>query len=286
MKIKITADSTCDLSAQLVEQYNVGIMPLHVTLGDNDHLDGVDITPEDIYEFYAENKALPKSGCRTEEEYYDFFKGFIDEGYDGIVHYNLSSDMSGSYSNAYLASKRLTNVHVVDSRSLSTGTGLLVLDACDMANNGMAAADIAARSVKRVPSVQASFILDKLEFLYKGGRCSSLEYLGANLLQIKPMIFVKNGVMGVGKKPFGKYKRCVDKYVAEIREQFATPDKKRCFVTHTKMDGAITERVIEAVRSWGIFDEIIETTAGCTITTHCGANTIGILFINDGGIEQ
>lgn len=283
MKIKITADSTCDLSPELVEKYNVGIMPLHVTLGGSDHLDGVDIAPDDIYRFYAENKALPKSGCRTEEEYYEFFKSFLDEGYEGLVHYDISAEMSGSYNNALLASKRLNNVFVVDSRSLSTGTGLLVLDACDMTNTDMTAEEIAARSEKRIPSVQASFIIDKLEFLYRGGRCSSLVYLGANLLQIKPFIFVKNGKMGVGKKPFGKYARCLDKYIAEIKENYTNPDKTRCFVTHTKMEDGLAQKVVDEVKSWGIFDEVLETTAGCTVTTHCGAGTIGILFINDGG---
>lgn len=283
MKIKITADSTCDLSAELLQKYNVSVMPLHVSLGEDDYLDGVTIQPDAIYDYYAAKKSLPKSGCRTEEEYYNFFKGFLDDGYDAVVHYDISAEMSGSYQNALAASKQLANVYVVDSRNLSTGTGLLVLDACDMSAKGMDAAAIAERSAKRAPSVQASFIIDKLEFLYRGGRCSSLIYLGANLLQIKPCIVVKNGQMGVGSKPFGKYARCVDKYVAEVKKNYTNPDKTRVFVTHTKMDEGIAEHVVETVKSWGIFDEVLETTAGCTVTTHCGANTIGVLFINDGG---
>ena len=286
MKIKITADSTCDLSPQLIQRYNVGIMPLHVSLGGEDFLDGVTIQPTAIYDFYATKKQLPKSGCRTEEEYYEFFKGFLDEGYEAIVHYDISADMSASYANASLAASKLDNVYVVDSRSLSTGTGLLVLDACDMAANGMSAADIAARSQKRVPFVQASFIIDKLEFLYRGGRCSSLVYLGANLLQIKPCIVVKDGAMGVGSKPLGKYSRCIDKYIAEVKKNYTNPDKTRVFITHTQMDEGLAEKVINEVKSWGVFDEVLETTAGCTVTTHCGSNTIGILFINDGGIVK
>ncbi len=283
MKIKITADSTCDLSPELVEKYNVGIMPLHVSLGEEDYLDGVTIQPQAIYEYYAANKVLPKSGCRTEEEYYNFFKGLLDEGYDAVIHYDISAEMSGSYQNAAAACKRLDGVYVVDSRNLSTGTGLLVLDACDMAAAGMAAEEIVKRSQKRAAAVQASFIIDKLEFLYRGGRCSSLVYLGANLLHINPCIFVKNGEMGVGSKPIGKYIRCVDKYIAEIKKTYTNPDKRRVFVTHTKMDDGIAEHVVETVKSWGIFDEVLETTAGCTVTTHCGSNTIGVLFINDGG---
>lgn len=283
MKIKITADSTCDLSQELLQRYDVSVMPLHVSLGEKDYLDGVDIFPEDIYKYYDEHKALPKSGCRTDEEYYNFFKSFLDNGYDAVIHYDISGEMSASYNNAALAASRLDNVYAVDSRTLSTATALLVLDACDKAAEGWDAKDIVARSEKRAKSVQASFILDKLEFLYRGGRCSSLVYLGANLLQIKPCIIVKDGSMMVGSKPFGKYSRCIDKYIAEIKKTYNTPDKKRVFITHTQMSDELVNKVKDAVASWGIFDEILETTAGSTITTHCGSNTIGILYINDGG---
>lgn len=282
MKIKICADSTCDLSPELIERYGVGIMPLHVALGDDDRLDGVTIQPSDIYEYYAANKKLPRSGARSSEEYKQFFKSFLDEGYDAVVHYDISADMSGSYDNATVAANELENVYVVDSRNLSTGTGLLVLDACDMAANGMSPQQIVDRSIKRAVDVKASFIIDKLEFLYKGGRCSSLAYLGANLLQINPVIEVKEGRMGIAAKPMGRYVRCIEKYSDWVRKNCTSPDKKRCFVTHTRMDNGLTERTIEIVKSWGIFDEILDTTAGCTVTTHCGSNTIGILFINDG----
>ncbi len=285
MKIKITADSTCDLSPELVEKYNVGIMPLHVSLGKDDYLDGVTIQPSFIYDFYAKNKILPKSGCRNEQEYAEFFKSFLDEGYDAVIHFDISAEMSGSYASASQAASSLKNVYVVDSRNLSTGTGLLVLDACDMAAKGMSPADIVARENVRSGAVQASFIIENLEFLHKGGRCSSLMYFGANLLMIRPIIEVSDGKMGVGKKPFGKYVRCVEKYVAYVKNKYTNPDKTRCFVTHTKMDAGIAEKVVEAVKSWGIFDEVLETTAGCTVTTHCGANTIGVLFINDGGVQ-
>lgn len=285
MNIKITADSTCDLSPELIEKYNVGIMPLHVSLGKDDFLDGVTIQPHDIYDFVAKNKILPKSGCRNEEEYFEFFKAFLDEGYDAVIHFDISAEMSGSYASATQAASRLKNVYVVDSRNLSTGTALLVLDACDMAASGMSPADIVARENVRSASVQASFIIDNLEYLHKGGRCSSLMYFGANLLMIRPVIEVADGKMGVGKKPMGRYVRCVDKYVEYIKGKYVNPDKTRCFVTHTKMDAGIAEHVVAEVKSWGIFDEVLETTAGCTVTTHCGANTIGVLFINDGGVK-
>ncbi len=283
MKVKICADSTVDLSPELLAKYNISVMPLHVSLGDNDYLDGVDIVPQDIYDYYAATKNLPKSGARSIEEYREFFEQTLSQGYDAIVHFTISAEMSASYNNARLAAQQFSDVYVVDSRQLSTGIGLLVLDACDMVAAGMDAKAIAERAVSRADAAQSSFIVDNLEFLYKGGRCSSLVYLGANLLQIKPCLEVKNGVIGVASKPMGRYRRCVAKYCENIRRNATNPDTKRCFVTHTKMDEGITEEVIQTVKSWGIFDEILETTAGCTVTTHCGANTIGILYINDGG---
>ncbi|MCH5153364.1 MAG: DegV family protein [Clostridiales bacterium] len=285
MKIKISADSTCDLSQELIDKYSIPIMPLHVSLGDKDFIDGVTIKPQDIYDFYATTKKLPKTGARSAEEYTEFFQGILNEGYDAIVHFTISADMSASYANAELAARDLKGVYVIDSRQLSTGIGLLVLDACDMVEAGMSASDIAERARSRTDATKSSFIVDTLEFLYKGGRCSSLAYLGANLLQIKPCLEVKNGLIGVENKPMGRYRRCVAKYCESILNSMTNPDKKRCFVTHTKMDGGIAEEVIATVKSWGIFDEILETTAGCTVTTHCGANTIGILYINDNGLK-
>lgn len=285
MKIKICADSTCDLSNDILEQYNISIMPLHVSLGDKDCLDGITIQPQDIYDYYTATKKLPKSGARSAEEYSEFFKGILAEGYDAIVHFTISADMSASYANAEIASHDFDNVFVVDSRQLSTGIGLLVLDACDMAKLGLSAKEIHERAVSRTKATKSSFIVDTLEFLYKGGRCSSLVYLGANLLQIKPCLEVKDGLIGVESKPIGRYRRCVAKYCENIRKKITNPDTKRCFVTHTKMDEGIAEEVVATVKSWGIFDQVLETTAGCTVTTHCGANTIGILYINDNGLK-
>ena len=286
MKVKISADSTCDLSQELIEQYAIQIMPLRVSLGEKDCLDGLTIVPQDIYDYYAATKKLPKTGARSSEEYVEFFQDIFNEGYDAIVHFTISSDMSASYSNAQIAAGNFKEVYIVDSRQLSTGIGLLVLDACDMVQKGMSAKDIAERATGRTTATKSSFIVDTLEFLHKGGRCSSLAYLGANLLQIKPCLEVKNGLIGVESKPMGRYRRCVAKYCEAIRKEMTNPDTKRCFVTHTKMDEGIAEEVIATVKSWGIFDEILETTAGCTVTTHCGANTIGILFINDGGLKR
>ena len=282
MNIRISADSTADLSPELLEKYNIATMPLHVSLGENDYLDGVTITPEDIYKYYEDTKKLPKSGARSAEEYKEYFEHLLSDGYDAVVHFCISADMSVSYANAESAAKELSNVFVVDSRQLSTGIGLLVLDACDMAEQGLSAQEIFDRAILRRNESKSSFIVDTLEFLYKGGRCSALAYLGANLLSIKPCLEVKNGLIGVESKSMGRYRRCVAKYCESIRDKITNPDPKRVFVTHTKMDEGITEQVIATVKSWGIFDEVLETTAGSTVTTHCGANTIGILYFNDG----
>ncbi len=282
MKIKITADSTCDLSKQLVEQYNVAISPLHVSLGADDFHDGVTIVPEDIYNFYATNKQLPKSGACSAVEYEEFFQKQLDDGYDAVIHFNLSGEMSASHNNAVTAAQNLQNVYVVDSRNLSTGTGLLVLYACDLANEGFAPEEIVQKVSARLDAVRASFIIDTLEYLHKGGRCTTLVYYAANLMSLKPTIEVKGGKMGVGNKFLGRFGRCVGKYADLVKSQCTSPDKKRCFVTHTQMDDELVQSVIEKVKSWGYFDEVLETTAGCTITTHCGPNTIGILYINDG----
>lgn len=285
MKIKITADSTCDLSPELIERYNIGILPLFVALGEKNLLDGVNIMPQDIYDYYANTKMLPKSGARSSEDFYEFFQSFLNEGYNAVIHFNISADMSASNNNANIAASRLKNVFVVDSRSLSTGTALLALDACDMAQSGMSPKDIVKRANARAGAVQASFIINSLEFLRKGGRCSSMAYFGANLMQIKPSIIVKDGKMGTMNKFMGKFPRCVEKYVETVRATFTNPDPKRCFVTHTKLNDEIVSDVVEMVKSWDIFDEVLETTAGCTVTTHCGEGTIGVLFINDGGIK-
>lgn len=282
MKIVISADSTCDLSKELKEKYNVQIMPLFVSLGEDNRVDGVNIEPDDIYEYYEKTKKLPKSAARSEMDYYEFFKKFTDEG-AGVIHFNLSDSMSVTHGNAVKASKQLPNVYVVDTMSLSTGMALLIIYAAELVEKGLSAPEIVEKVTKRVPYVQASFVVNTLEFLYKGGRCSSVAYLGANVLGIKPSIEVHNGAMGVGKKYIGRFSRCLKKYVDDIFEKYDNPDKRRCFVTHTKTDPEIVNQVIEMVKSRGIFDEVLETTAGCTITTHCGESTLGVLFINDGG---
>ena len=201
-RVLIASDSTCDLSKELIEQYGIKILPLGVTLGDKQYTDGVDITPEDIYEEYEKTGRLPKTAAVNIAEFASFYKEFVDEGYS-IVMFTIGSSMSSTYNNARLAAEEFDNVYAVDTQNLSTGGGLLVLSACKMAREGKTAKEIAEASEALVDKVDASFVIDNLEFLYKGGRCSALAALGANVLQLKPCISVRNGKMGVTKKSRG-----------------------------------------------------------------------------------
>lgn len=275
-KIKIMTDSTADLSAQLLEQHDIDVVPLYAVLGDKALRDGVEVTPEDIYAFVAKENMLPKTSAASVDDYMNAFKKYVDDGYE-VVHFNISSKMSSSYQNACIAAEEVGNVYVVDSENLSTGSGLLVLDAADMRDAGMGASEIAEKCRERTGLIRASFVVDNLEYLRMGGRCSAVAMLGANLLKIKPRIEVNDGAMGMGGKYRGAYTKVILDYTREVLSQSGI-NKKRIFVTHTKCDDGIVESVIEAVKNVGIFEEIYDTTAGCVITSHCGPNTLGVLF--------
>lgn len=278
MNIVITSDSTTDLSAELKERYNIKTLPLGVTLGDKTYTDGIDITPDDIYAHHAKTGELPKTSAANMSDCIEFFKPFVDEG-KTIIHFALSSEMSSTYNNCRMAGEEFENVYVIDSRNLSTGGGLLVIAAAEMAQKGMNAEEIVANIEKLVPCVDASFVIDKLDYLHKGGRCSAVAVLGANLLKLKPCIEVKNGSMGVGKKYRGKYSDVLLQYVDERIGDGSDIDLDRVFVTHAGVDEAIVNQVVEAVKKAAPFKEVFLTRAGCTISSHCGADTLGVLFI-------
>jgi len=282
MKIKITADSVIDLSPEMLKEKDITLIPLFITLGGTNYKDGVDVNANDIYEFVEKNNQLPKTAAVSVDTFRTTFKKYVDEGYT-VIHFDISSEMSASNSNAKIAAAEIGNVYVVDSRSLSSGVGLQVLYACDLVDKGLDAKTIYEKVLKRVNSVQASFIIDKLDYLYKGGRCSSLALLGANLLSIKPTIEVVGGKMIVGKKYMGSLKRALEKYVPDILNKYPNYDKRRIFITHTRIEGEIIDKVRELVKQYADFDEILETDAGCTITSHCGPSTLGILYYNDKG---
>ena len=277
-KIIISSDSTCDLSAELKERYGVKIIPLGITLGTNVYRDGIDITPDDIYAHHAKTGELPKTTASNVGECLDYFADLTKDG-DAVIHFTISSTMSSTYSNTCMAAEEFENVFVIDSQNLSTGIGLLVVAAAEMAKNGMEAADIVAEIEKLRSCVDASFVIDSLEYLHKGGRCSALAMMGANLLKLKPCIEVKEGTMGVGKKYRGVYGRVLTEYVDEILQNVDDIDDARVFVTHAGCDEEIVNAVVEQVKSKGIFKEVFLTRAGCTVSSHCGANTLGVLFV-------
>ncbi len=277
-QVIIASDSTTDLGAELLERYQVRILPLRIALGDNSYTDGVDIDPDFIYRQYETTGELPKTSAISISEFTDFFQANVKEG-QSMVFFTISSEMSSTYSNACIAAESFADVHVVDTRNLSTGGGLLVLAACDMAAEGKSAGEIAQACTALAAQVDASFVIDDLTFLYKGGRCSALAALGANLLKIKPCIIVQDGKMIVGQKYRGKFAATLKKYIADQLGDASQVDLKRVFVTHAGCDADIVAQCVAQVKETAPFEEILCTRAGCTISSHCGRNTLGVLFL-------
>ena len=276
--IIISSDSTCDLSQELVDRYQIHIQPMGVSLGDKIYRDGVDITPDDIYAHHEKTGELPKTSAINVAENIEYFGKLTKDG-SAVIHFTISSSMSSTYSNACVAAQEFENVYVVDGKNLSTGNGLLVLAAAEMAQEGMGAKEIAEKASELAAYVDASFVVDNLEYLVKGGRCSAAAAFGANLLQLKPCIYVKNGAMGVGKKYRGKYGKTLLSYVADRLADGDDICLDCVFVTHAGCDPEIVESVAQAVKNTLPFKEVLVTRAGCTISSHCGANTLGVLFI-------
>jgi len=277
-KVIITSDSTTDLSVELRERYNIITIALSITLGEKTYRDSVDITPDDIYEYQSKTGEFPKTAAINVDEATEFFKPFVDAGNE-VIHFSLSSEMSSTYNNCRIAAEEIGNVYVIDTKNLSTGGGLLVLAAAEMAANGKSAQEIVEAVNQLVPCVDASFVIDDLDYLYKGGRCTALEMFGANLLKLKPCIQVKDGKMGVSKKYRGKYAEVLKQYVSEQLKNTDDIVPDRVFVTHAGCKPEIVESIVNQVKESGIFKEVFLTRAGCTISSHCGANTLGVLFI-------
>lgn len=280
MKIKITSDSTCDLSQDLVTRYDLAILPLSVAMGEKNYHDGVDITPSDIYRHVDNGGELPQTAAVNLTQYQEFWKPFAAQ-YDAVIHLNISSEFSSCYQNACLAAENYDKVYVIDSRNLSTGHGLLVLKAAELAASGMEAAQIAQVLRETAGKVHASFVPDRLDYLKKGGRCSSVAALGANLLKLKPCIEVKDGKMVVSKKYRGSFEKVLREYVADHLAQREDLDLSRIFVTHSGMDEAQVQAVVEQLKSLHPFREVLVTVAGCTVSSHCGPGTLGVLFMTN-----
>lgn len=280
--VRITSDSTTDLGEKLLTRYDIPILPLNVTLGEMTYSDGVNISPDQIYEAYNESGQLPKTAAPNIANCLDFFRTCTEKG-QSVVHFTISSDMSSSYSNACMAAQELDNVHVVDTRNLSAGGGLLVTAAAEMAARGMPAEEIARTCRELVPLVDASFVLDNLEFLCKGGRCSALAAFGANVLRLKPCIEVKDGKMGVAGKYRGKFDRVLLQYIHDRLRDPDAIDRRHVFITHAGCSEEVVRMCLDEVQRTAQFEEIHVTRAGCTISSHCGRNTLGVLFLRKKG---
>ena len=283
-KILIASDSTSDLNPELIERYGIKILPLGVSMGDKQYTDGVDITPEDIYENYEKTGTLPKTSAINLAAATAFFKEHTENGYS-VVFFTISSQMSSTYQNVHLAASEFDSVFVVDTRNLSTGGGLLVVNACEMAAEGKTAREIVERCEALTACVDASFVIDSLEFLRKGGRCSALAAFGANLLGLKPCIVVRGGKMSVGKKYRGKFDVVLQKYIEDRIGDASDIDLDRVFVTHAGCDPEIYQACVKKVKELAPFKEVFITRAGCTISSHCGRNTLGVLFVRKNSIQ-
>jgi len=280
-KIIITSDSTCDLNPEYIQENDIRILPLGINLGDKSYFDGVDVNSEMVFDYVKETKILPKTAATGIDGYLNFFKEEVDKG-NVVIHVNIGSKFSSCNNSARLAAEEIGHdVYVIDSANLSTGQGLVVCEIVDRVKAGLDAETIVAEINEIIPKVDASFILNRLDYMVKGGRCSSVTALGANLLKLKPCIEVKDGAMGVGKKYRGNLLDVLKKYADEKLDM--TPDQychKRVFVTYTYYEGfELGEQIAEYVKSKGMFDEVIQTRAGCTVSSHCGPDTLGVLFI-------
>ena len=283
-KVMLFADSSIDLTKELCDRYSIHTVPIHVILNEKTYEDGVDITTEEIFENYYKTKELPKTAAINISDIVEVLKPYVDDGYE-IVYISLGSALSSSFRNSCLAAEELGGkVYPVDSCSLSTGAGLLAIEAAERISQGMPAKQVAEEVTALNQKNHASFVLDTLEFLRAGGRCSALAAFGANLLGLKPSIKVFNdqqGAMGVGKKYRGKYEKIVMDYIDDTLAEFDNIKTDRAFVTYSSMSDGIEEKVLEYVKSKGIFKEVFLTRASGTISSHCGPNTLGVLFMTE-----
>lgn len=278
MNIKITADSTCDLSAELVKKYGITIMPLTVIKNGEAFKDGVNITPGEIFAHVAAGGGLCSTTATNVGEYDEWFAKLSTQ-YDAVLHISLGSGFSSSYQNACLAAEEYENIRVVDSQNLSTGQGLIVLKACELAQQCEDLDALYNNILEFVPKVESSFLLDQLAYMVKGGRCSSVVALGANLLNLKPCIEVRDGKLTVVKKYRGDYAKCLATYVKERLTNRDNLDLDTLFVTRTPVNDACLDAVKNAVKDCGSFKNIYWTEAGCTVSCHCGPGTLGVLFL-------
>ncbi len=280
MNTKIIADSTCDLPQAIIDKFDIHIIPLYVILDDKSYKDGLEIQSEEVIAWSDKENMTPKTSAASVEDCKNAMKPYLDKGRE-VVFICISKGFSSTFDNARIAAKEFeaAKLRIVDSRNLSSGIGLLVHEAGEMAAEGKSADEIADRIEALTPKVRASFFVDKLTFLYRGGRCSALAAFGANALKLKPQIKVVDGLMGTGDKYRGNTLRVCKKYCDAVLEDIERIDPKRVYITFSPSDRAIVDEAVEIVKSKNYFNEIIESNAGCVITSHCGYNTLGVLYI-------
>ncbi len=281
--VKVIADSTCDLSKELLERYNVAILPLHILLGEDEYEDGVTITREEIFAWSDKHKTTPKTSAASITQAMELFERELKTA-DELVVFTISEDMSTTANVCRMAAEEIgaeEKVHVINSKNLSTGIGLSVIEAAIMAAEGKSADEIVQAIAEIIPKVRASFVVDTLEYLYRGGRCSGLSAMIGAAIKLHPRIVVKDGVMSSDKKYRGKMKAVTLNYARDLENELKGARKARVFVTHTSDDREVIDGVRAYLESLNLFDEILETTAGGVISSHCGPGTLGVLFISE-----
>lgn len=279
--VKIISDSTCDLSPELIAKYDIDTLPLHILLGEDEYEDGKNITPEQIYSWSDENKTTPKTSAPALTDAIELFKQYIDEGRE-IVCFSISSSMSTSGNVMRIAAEELEaedRITVIDSANLSTGIGLLVIEAAIMAQNNHTVEEIVSAIEALKPNVRASFVVDTLTYLYRGGRCNAVSAMAGGVLKLHPKIVVENGAMNASKKYRGKINSVIMTYVKDMEDALKAARPNRVFITHSGCDRTIVEEVHSYLENLGVFSEILETRAGGVISSHCGPGTLGVLFI-------
>lgn len=278
---KIISDSTCDLSGELLDKYDISIIPLHIILDTDEYSDGVNISPEKIYEWSDENKTTPKTSAASIQEAVDIIKPYTDMGTE-VVCFSISSSMSTSGNVMRMAAEVLgaeNLVKIIDSQNLSTGVGLLVIKAAIMAQQGKSAAEIVKEIEQERANVRASFVVDTLTYLYRGGRCNAVAALAGGVLKLHPMIVVKDGKMDVARKYRGKIDHVIMSYVKDMEKDLKNAEKDRVFITHSGCNAETVNAVREYLLELNVFDEILETRAGGVVSSHCGPGTLGVLYI-------
>ena len=280
-KIKITCDSTCDLTKELYDRYDIEVLSLGICMGDEFRADGIDVTAREIYDYAQKTGQIPKTSAISVGDYQECFRKYVEQGYQ-VIHINLSSDLSSCYQNACIAAQMVGNVFAVDSKNLSTGSGYLAVLASELAATDKSAEEIVEILNGQKPYIHTSFVLQTLEYLHKGGRCSGVAAFGANVLHIRPEIVVDHGAMHVGKKYRGNMERSILAYIRGSLEGRTDLRHDRIIVTHSGVPAEIVEKAIALIRELQPFEEVIETTAGCTISSHCGPNCLGIVFLTTG----